>query len=144
MNRHNKIMKFCVDKDGYKKLELHCNGKGKEHKLHRLLAIQYIPNPFNYLTVDHINRNRTDNRLENLRWASNFQQTHNQSNNTKHINIRSNRGSSYEVRIMVNGEKKYIGCYKTLEAAMSERDCAIDFYGLPNYCYGLEPINNYV
>jgi len=38
--------------------------------VHRLVAQSYIPNPENKPEVDHINRNRHDNRTENLRWAT--------------------------------------------------------------------------
>tara|TARA_R110000824_G_C14746801_1_gene628099 strand:- start:23 stop:496 length:474 start_codon:yes stop_codon:yes gene_type:complete len=55
---------------GYLKVNLCKDGKFKTHKIHRLLAEHFIENPDNKRCVDHINRNRNDNRLENLRWAT--------------------------------------------------------------------------
>ena len=43
---------------------------GKSIEGHRLVAEKYLPNPHNYPQVDHINRVRHDNRVENLRWVT--------------------------------------------------------------------------
>ena len=42
----------------------------KQYYKHRLIAQQWIPNPDNLQQIDHINRNRTDNHISNLRWIS--------------------------------------------------------------------------
>lgn len=52
----------------------------KEIRIHRMLGILYIDNPHNKPQIDHINRIRTDNRLENLRWV-----THEENMNNKNM-----------------------------------------------------------
>ena len=43
---------------------------GKTYYKHRLIAFQFLQNPNNYTEIDHINRDRTDYHLSNLRWIS--------------------------------------------------------------------------
>ena len=61
--------KFQKDKDGYLSCSL-SNGDGtkKKYRVHRLVALAFIPNPENKSEVNHINSIRDDNRVENLEW----------------------------------------------------------------------------
>ncbi|KAA6355140.1 MAG: hypothetical protein EZS28_049333 [Streblomastix strix] len=54
--------------DGYVQVRLNQH----TYKLHRLVALQFIPNddPENKIQVDHRNHNRSDNSLTNLRWVT--------------------------------------------------------------------------
>ena len=54
--------------NGYLQVDLN----RKSYRKHRLIALQFLPNPdpINNDVIDHINRNRADNHLSNLRWCS--------------------------------------------------------------------------
>ena len=76
---YKKLMTPHITGDGYFKICLKKDGKSHNCFIHRLLAIQYIPNLTNAPTVDHIDRNKSNNCLENLRWATMVEQANNKS-----------------------------------------------------------------
>ena len=75
--KSNKFLKPSLDKDGYYKVSLCSNSKYKQFFIHRLVAIAFIPNPENKPTVDHIDGDIKNNNINNLRWATYYEQTEN-------------------------------------------------------------------
>lgn len=57
-------------RNGYRWFDLRWKNKKYAYSQHRLLAEAFIPNPNNYNYIHHINNNRLDNNLENLKWVS--------------------------------------------------------------------------
>ena len=59
------------EEKGYRRLTIKVNGKKKHYAVHRLVAIAFIPNPENKPQIDHIDNDKSNNRVDNLRWCSN-------------------------------------------------------------------------
>lgn len=69
----NKILNQHIGVNGYKTVALRKNSKDIKPKIyyvHRLLALAFIENKNNYLVVDHINGDKLNDNLSNLRWSS--------------------------------------------------------------------------
>lgn len=106
----------CVHPTGYR----HVTWMNKPHKVHRLIFLLeygYLPKE-----IDHINGDRQDNRIENLREVTRSQNQFNKTmckNNTSGTRGVSwhKKSDSWVVRVCANGKSKSIGYFKDLELA---------------------------
>lgn len=70
MTYKGKMMNPCKDGKGYRFMYLARNGKRKMYKIHRLVALAFIPNPYNYEQVNHIDGDKDNNSVNNLEWCT--------------------------------------------------------------------------
>lgn len=70
-SKTNKILSSKLNnKSEYLKVSLYSNKKYKKVNIHRLVAEMFIDNPNKKLTVNHKDRNKHNNNVENLEWAT--------------------------------------------------------------------------
>ena len=55
---------------GYLRVQLCKDGKGKWYRINRLVAQAFLPNPNNLPEVNHIDKDKTNNKVENLEWCT--------------------------------------------------------------------------
>lgn len=68
--RSPKIIKQTKNRDGYLLVGIIFDHGKKTVSVHKLIGISFIPNPLRYTELNHINSNKTDNRVENLQWCT--------------------------------------------------------------------------
>lgn len=117
-----KIIKGALGSSGYPRVTL-CPGK-KDMTVHRLVALHFIENPENKPMVDHIDRDRTNNHVSNLRWVTSSENNQNtdyrvlKTDNTHHISI-----TAYQTFcVLIQGRIAVSKSFKTLDEAIAFRD----------------------
>jgi hypothetical protein len=115
--KKNSEAKIGFNDHGYTRIEIN----GKSYYAHRL-AWLYVYGEMPKLHLDHINGNKSDNRICNLREATRVENLRNTSKNIKNTSGAKNvylhkPTDKWQVRIALNGKSKHFGLFDDFELA---------------------------
>ena len=119
-----------INKKGYKRVNLCINGKVTQMLVHRLIALTYIPNPENKPHIDHIDRNKLNNHISNLRWVTNLENMQNKElgkSGEMYIVLKKN---GLQIKFYRNNlvYTKYLGKPLTMQHAITQRDLILSMF----------------
>lgn len=100
---------------GYYYINICQNGKHKLKHIHRLVAETFIDNPNNHLQVDHIDGDRTNNNIENLRWVTPQGNQHNRRTAKGYYWCK--RTNKWKAQIYLNYKNIHLGYFDLEEDA---------------------------
>ena len=111
---------------GYDYVNLCKNGNKKHMNIHRLVANSFITNPLNKPFVDHIDNNKTNNNMNNLRWCTSQENNRNSSigkcNTSKVKGVHFDKNANkWRARIRIDGINTHIGLFDNIEDAKNAR-----------------------
>lgn len=139
-----RILALKVDRDGYQQIGLRKVGNRKKYwfSVHRLVACHFLEEPqTNCNQIDHIDRNKTNNDVSNLRWVSiednnsNRKLTAWNSNKTTGELYITAYKTGFMIRINRHNYKKRIWV-KDLVSAIKQRDIYLNEIKLSSSVYG--------
>ena len=120
-----------INKHGYYEYTLINDlNKSKSITAHRLVALEYIPNPNNYPVINHIDGNKLNNKVDNLEWCT-FHH-----NNMHAVNMGLYKNLKSVTQLDKNG--KVINTFKSIREA--GRMTGIDSSGIAKCCKGKRKI----
>ncbi len=101
----------CLHPTGY----IQVSWKQKLWQLHRIVWLWHGNELIQGYEIDHINRNRTDNRIENLRQVT--KSVNNANRKSVYMNYCQGKWKAYTSRLIGNGKQIHIGTFNTKEEA---------------------------
>lgn len=115
-----KLKSFRVDPQGYLMLDLYKNNKPKTFRVHRLVAETFIQNDKAKETVNHIDGDKSNNRVDNLEWAT-FKE---QNSHFYENKLKSQESIDKAVSAMTKATSKKVICLNTGEIFNSASEAA--------------------
>ncbi len=129
--KSGRILKQAQDSNGYMRISLSFDNKSRMMSIHRLVAINFLDNIDDKSCVDHKDNDKSNNSVDNLRFATysenNMNRIKQSKNKYKGIVKRGNRWRS---RITHDGKDMWLGTYDTeQEAAIVYNIKALELFG---------------
>lgn len=124
-------LKLFKRKDGYMEVRLNKSGNPKTRLVHQLVAEAFLghtPDGTNKKVVNHININRSDNRLENIEVITNRKNT-NQAHlksSSRFVGVSKTEYSTYRASIQINGNSVKLGSFKNEKKAAAAYSKALN------------------
>ena len=109
-----KVLKPSIDTAGYYKVGLHKDKVQKTFRIHSLVAKIFLPDFEEGLDIDHIDRNRLNNTISNLRMVTRQENMFNTNAKGYYFNKKANKFQAY---INIGKEQIYLGLFDTEEKA---------------------------
>ena len=123
-----KFLKPSVDGNGYYFIGIkNTAGETKNARINVLMGKYFLKNPENKPIVDHIDRNRLNNNLNNLRWATYSENNMNkglQTNNTSgYPGVRWHaRDKKWVAQIKIDKHQLHLGYFDSIQQAVNTRN----------------------
>ena len=128
------ILKPAINTRGYQAIILRADNMPSTKMIHRLVAQEFLEND-NCSQVGHINHDKLDNCVYNLRWVSNQQNSMNKTKTSSNTSSKYKgvcfykRTNKWEVSIHINNKKKFLGYFTDeKDAAKAYNDEAIELF----------------
>lgn len=115
-----KRMKWGIDINGYPRTWVHIKLEKYKYKTKTVLLHKLLFKSDSKLVVDHINRNKLDNRRSNLRLVPRNVNSINSKQHDKSVGVRKNR-NRWTANATENNKSVHIGSFKTKSEAIAAR-----------------------
>ena len=131
-----RILKPGNDSRGYYMVVLSIAGKVSTKKVHRLVAETFLENPDGKKCVDHIDNNKLNNNITNLRFATHTENQQNVSISSKNTSgfkgvCFRKANNKWRAQIKIDGKNKHLGYFDTIDEAIKVRQLkANEIFGL--------------
>ena len=111
-----RILKTRKDGSGYERVNLACNGELDIVRIHRLVAIAFLDNPDDKPNIDHIDHNKANNWMSNLRWCNQQENLRNRSRNidgiSKYKGVSRTQSGNWSASITDHFIRIYLGTFR--------------------------------